>query len=211
MNNPYKTIEYRGRKIEIFYDDDAQTPKDWGDTGAFLVGFHKDFWVEVEGFGEDRTKNIMRWQMYRKAAAVDEGYLDDARLMSKEYWVFPVYAYIHSGVSLSVDRVGQHADRWDSACVGAAYVKRNEAKSRVGAHKIAEGLTKTWNTVLAGEVYGYSTGTDSCWGFYGDPEESGLMDAAKESIDFELAKEQVRHERKLKAQIINHVPISKRS
>lgn len=96
---------------------------------------------------------------------------------------FPFYAYIHGGMALSMNPLG---DRWDSGCAGFIYV--NKAKfckefglkrfSRKRAFKIAEDEIATLDQYVNGEVFGYveqirATREDewkdgnSCWGFFG--------------------------------------------
>ena len=48
-----------------------------------------------------------------------------------------------------------------------------------------------YNDVLSGNVYGYQVTfndevTDSCWGFVGDIDKSGIIDEAKGIIDYNV-------------------------
>ena len=112
--------------------------------------------------------------------------------------------------------------RWDSSVSGYILASKEEFKDLETAKTATEGLIKTWNQYLSGEIYGFIiekpntiysiskeefdtlciTGTfsseaflqvaeedtdweekDSCWGYYGEPEESGLLDEARMTID----------------------------
>jgi len=108
-----------------------------------------------------------------------------------DYWVFPVYGYAHSGIVLSLQ---PFSCRWDSGVAGVVAVKRpsrgGEWRTRKAFLNYLEGCIDTLNSYLSGDCWGYEvvdTGTeeivDSCWGFFGEPTESGLYDDAKASCD----------------------------
>lgn len=59
--------------------------------------------------------------------------------------------------------------------------------------KAIEGDFRLWGQWAWGDVYGYTVADpdgedtdDSCWGFFGDPEDSGLLEEAKRNIDHEI-------------------------
>ena len=109
----------------------------------------------------------------------------------KAFHVFPLEAYIHSGVCLALSREGDFPDRrWDVSQLGAVLVSKKEARTKAKARTSALGLIKTWNDYLSGNVYGFeiedASGQviDSCWGFYGDYEaKGGALAEAKSIID----------------------------
>lgn len=47
---------YKGYEIKIVYDEDSFSPDDDRDDGLFLVGYHRDFWIDR------KRKNIIRKQ-----------------------------------------------------------------------------------------------------------------------------------------------------
>ncbi len=164
--------EYKGHKIEIFHDISSDSPDDWGDDGAFLVHYHRD--LEVKRDKIVTRDDIAEWYQGGKIEA------------EKEYYIFPVSAYIHSGVSLSLHYSfpGDGAG-WDTSHVGAVLVKKDEAKKKKDAYRIAEATIETWNDCLSGNVYGYvidDGDSGSVWGYYGDYEENALS-AAREDVD----------------------------
>lgn len=182
-------IAYKGREIEIYYDHDYDYT-DWiNEDDTFIVYDHREFYVKKEGFNPN---NI--FESYSKGKKIYDG-----------HWFFPLYAYIHSGVSLSLRR---GTDVWDTSFKGFVLVKREKGWSytRKRAIKIAESTIDEWNHCLSGEIYRFSTENDSCGGFIG-PE--GLKDAiadAKASIDLEIKKEQKEYFKRLKTWIKNRVP-----
>jgi len=221
-------VYYKGYKIKVRQDEDYESPNDWGDEDLFLVYNHRQFTVKRDGFDPNDIYDYLELQSkINSLIGLDEtqeelednlkGYFD----YESEYWVFPVEAYIHSGVSLSLFS-GTKQCRWDSSVSGYILASKEEFKDLETAKTATEGLIKTWNQYLSGEIYGFIiekpntiysiskeefdtlciTGTfsseaflqvaeedtdweekDSCWGYYGEPEESGLLDEARMTID----------------------------
>ncbi len=107
-----------------------------------------------------------------------------------DYWFYPVYGYVHSGVALSLT---PFSCPWDSGLAGYVAVKRpsrgGEWRTRKAFLAYLAGFIREFNDYLAGDCYGYEivetdTGTvvDSCWGFIGfDHTASGLYEAGKSS------------------------------
>uniref|UniRef100_A0A6M3JGW1 Uncharacterized protein n=1 Tax=viral metagenome TaxID=1070528 RepID=A0A6M3JGW1_9ZZZZ len=48
MNEPIETINYKGYDINIYQDENAESPEEMsgGDEGLFLVGYHRDFTID---------------------------------------------------------------------------------------------------------------------------------------------------------------------
>jgi hypothetical protein len=203
MNDKIESIMYKNYAINVYQDDNGGSPDEWGDDSLFLVHFHRDF-------------EISRDKIITKDDCVS-WFNDEKIAQEKEYHIFLTKAYIHSGVVLALDKgVRQFPDeRWDVSRCGCVLVSKKEAKTRKQAEKLAEGLIKEWNMVLAGEIYGYMIEHDGdefggCWGFYGDYTESGLLDNAKSEIDSDIKEKIAEKNKKLKAYIKNAVSINKR-
>lgn len=164
--------------IEIFPDESDDSPNDWGDEERFLVFDHRQFYVERKGFDPR------------------EIFMNGGKV--KGFFVFNCYAYIHSGVALSV---GDHSfpdARWDVSSTGYWLVKREKGTwTRDAAFKAAQSLCDTWNQYLSGDVYGFKVSKittcdkgheheeeiESCWGFYGQEE---CMKEAESIVEFEI-------------------------
>ena len=137
---------------KIEQDTDTVSPEDWGDEKLFLIGRHRDFTVDAPielGTNEDQ------W-------AVDG------------YTRLALYAYIHSGVALSLGREYPFNCQWDSCQVGFIYVSTDPGEfGDTTPEQVAKGYVETWNQYLSGDVWGYTVEdaagehVDSCWGFYG--------------------------------------------
>ena len=81
------------------------------------------------------------------------------------------------------------------------------------ARDILKSEIETYSHWSSGEVYGFTIDEldDSCWGFFGDDhEKSGLLDHARETIDWEVKNKTAYHLQRLKNMIRNKVPFDKR-
>lgn len=173
MKNLIRIVEYKGQNIKIFQDENSDSPNDWGNTDAFIVNEHRNFDVQRDGF---KPRSIFN-QINRTNKFNYNG-----------YFVFTLFAYIHSGVALSIYNSNYPFNcKWDVSTTGFVLIKREKGTySRKKAEIVAQGLLKTWNDYLSGNVYGYQTENDSCYGYYGDIDTSGILDDAKGMIDFDI-------------------------
>lgn len=141
--------------IEIYQESCPDSPDYFRDDPFFLIAGHRQFCVEKEG-----------WD-YR-----------DRNHDKEKYFIAPIEAYIHSGVSLAFSYQGNFPDRqWDVSQVGYIVVDRIECGGDKPASdevckQIAESLLEEWNVYLDGRVFGYKvthnkTGEEEiCGGFY---------------------------------------------
>lgn len=208
------TEEYKGYKINIYYSEDYDSPNDWGDDNLFLVYSHRQFDVRRQPFKPyeiaeyfNHKNNIEKLLNGRnksdlladeqEALIEEEDYLNQYYDYEAEYWVSPVEAFIHSGVTLSLFHDKKQC-QWDSSVSGFIFAKRDEFPTEESAICVMESLIEEWNQYLSGEVYGFevikedfcshcSTTTeeliDSCSGYYGDYKESGCLDEARHVIN----------------------------
>lgn len=202
-NEAIKTINYKGLTIKIFQDEDVQSPEGWNDD-IFLVYYHRDFEVRKDDIVS--KDEMVAWYNGEKIE------------QTKQFHIFLVKAYIHSGVVLALEESGRMFpdERWDVSRCGCMLVSKKEAKTKSKAFKLADGLIKSWNDCLSGNVYGYviedkeSEHLGSCWGFYGDFNKSGIIDEAKSEAGAIADERLKKHLRKLKSQIINKAPLGRR-
>jgi len=156
-----ENFKHNGYTVKLIADHDATAPDEFGDDGIILV----------------TTKNRYFERLHDGKSAPE---LDDDPEMKRKYWAFPVYAYIHSGVALSLGRGGQFADPWDSGRIGTLFLAKSEWRYRTretkknwSAEHYAKVHIETWNQYLSGDVWGFEItdadgkDIDSCWGFYG--------------------------------------------
>lgn len=219
-------IFYKDYKIKIRQDESSESPDSCGNEELFLVFDHRQFSVKRKGFEPGDIYDYIMSLCHPDDEFDVEDYSD--------YYIYPVEAYIHSGVSLSLFE-GTTSSNWDSSVSGYILIKKNyvlefpniasDQDKTDKAYELANTLIEEWNQYLSGEVYGYIVEKpdiiysitkkkfdrlllendlatlesefdidtnweeiDSCWGFYGDPEDSGLIDDAKSTIDYECGK-----------------------
>ncbi len=142
--------------------------------------------------------------------------------------VIPMFAYIHSGVCLSLQsfygRLPQGHAEFDSGRAGTVIVRKKEILANWGtgkkkkltkrmlecAYNSAKGDIEVLNRYFSGAVYGYMIDDDdSCWGFYGETDE--IMDEAKAIVDYMIEQEKKEHYKQLKIWIKNKVPFYART
>ena len=170
MKDLIEEIEYKGYTIDVCYDESPNSPDEWENKDVFLVYEHRDFCVKRKG--------------YEPRDIFDS--LNEKKAFYDGYFAFVCFAYIHSGVSLSLGRNKYpFNDRWDVSSTGYVLVKRQKGWTwtREKAYKIAESIVREWNMYLSGDVYGYSSDIGGCWGFYGEEGREQMIDEAKAEID----------------------------
>ena len=159
---PCETYEHEGVTVSIYYDEDAESPREWCNTGT-MVCWHRRY-----NLGDEQA-SLDYDSMEELAASLD------ARI------ILPLYLYDHSGLSMST---GSFNDPWDSGQVGFIYataddireafmVKRITAKVAAQAEESLRSEVSAYDSFLQGECYGYIVDRDgddegSCWGFVGD-------------------------------------------
>ena len=196
-DNAIEVINYRGHDIEVFQDDDVESPDTWGNEDVFIVHEHRQFNVERRGFD---PQDIFE-------------YLQSGKKLYAGYWVFPLYAYIHSGVSLSLGKnTYPFTCQWDTSFAGFVLVKRTKGWSwtEEKACVIAGLEVDEWNMYLSGDVYGYNSEHGSCWGFYGEEGMKDMIEDAKAEIDYAIKEELKQHLIQLKQWIKAKVPLQYR-
>lgn len=170
MGKPIEKIKYKGYKIKVFIDEDAENPG-VDESDCFVIYDHSQFCTGTARFKPFEVFETMQLE----------------KPLHEKHYYFPLYAYIHGGVSLSLSRNSYpFNDRWDTSFKGFIMVKQIKGWSwrREQSYKIAEYKLKEWNEYLQGEVYGYSSKAGSCWGFYGDTGKELMIQEAKDEIDY---------------------------
>lgn len=174
-----KVIEKDGLRFSIYPEEDPINPRVDFDNISVMAFFHNryrlgdkvdfssrdfDSWEEMEKYIKKHNKNVV---------------------------ILPVYMYDHSGITISTSPFG---DRWDSGRIGFVYVTKEMIEKYCGsvsrywkkqAKEIIESEISVYDSYLRGDVYGYKLERlvdgeyeekDSCWGFFGDYDKSGIMD-----------------------------------
>lgn len=123
-------IQYKNMFYKIGQDECPLSPNDMWEN-IFLVYDHRDFYVEIPGFdAKEIYQNLEEYE--------------------KDYKIFPVYAYIHSGVKLSItnDKYPFN-DRWDVSFKGFILID----KTNKNFEEDVNIFIKQWNQYLEGDVW----------------------------------------------------------
>lgn len=167
------TTEYKGYSIRIEQDENASSPDENGNEDLFLV-----------------TTRNNSFEVLR-----DDFDVTSIKEHRQGYHILPLFAYVHSGVSLSLGNTAYpFNDQWDSGQIGFVLVQKRAGFRNI--RKAAESLVDEWNQYLSGDVWGFivedeGVNVDSCWGIYGG---MYAIAEAKVSIDG-LAKDRTTLER----------------
>lgn len=183
-----ETIIYKGYTIQIEQDTDSLNPREDFDNLGSMVCFHRKYTL-----GD------------KKEFSSPESFKEWLKANEKDLVLLPLYLLDHSGITISTDSERFRAcdpQGWDWGRVGVIYVskekirkeyslKRNVTKARIEQVKnLLRSEVKTYDDYLTGNVYGYTIKApdgedldDACWGFFGDPKDSGLIEEAKAAID----------------------------
>ena len=193
---PIETIEYKKFHIDIYQDEYPINPRKEYDNLGTMVCWHSRY-----ALGDIQpNENPVEWLRELAQQHLDPDneakYIENMneeeiwKILDKHYVFLNLYLLNHSGIAMKTTSFN---DSWDSGQVGYIYVSKEKAKKEsVDEKKIADILrqeVKIYEDFITGNVYGYmiKEADDSCWGFYGaDFEKNGLLDSAKEVIDYEI-------------------------
>src|SRR5208283_4115616 len=180
------SIEYKGHFINIFPDDDTPDPRKEFDHLGTMVCFHRRY--DLGDRHEFRDPD------------------EFAEFLKEEKPIcLPLYLYDHSGITISTKSERFRAcdpQGWDWGMLGYIYVTKENVRKEYSVNrvsrKIFEKVVKLllaevdeYDHYLTGNVYGYEITKgerqegqviNSCWGFFGYPEDYVIMEA-KRSID----------------------------
>lgn len=196
MNDIAETIDYKGYKVEVMWDPEAEDPlcpmyADADEAYGLMVCFHSRYTLGHYNHPDNE------WSKHLDRDGFNE-YLQENK---RDIISVPLYLYDHSGITMNTTGF---SCRWDSGMVGVYFITKEEirkqyCRKRVTkklANKVRETLqaiVETYDQYLTGEVFGYrvidpqGNETDSCWGFFGnDHKYSNLMESATAAIDADI-------------------------
>lgn len=187
MSSPVHQETLNGFNIKIYYDDDAENPRNWNNLGTMICGHSRYQLGEKHNFEDAQSFLLDLLEL------TDDCQLDLNQLVAraeKRAIILPVFLYDHSG--LAMNTIGFRCP-WDSAQVGFIYValekvrkeysvKRVSAQCRQKVLAVLRQEVQTFSDYISGAVYGYviekdGETVDSCWGFIGDFETYCLEEA----------------------------------
>ena len=175
MAEPVETFEVNGKKVSIYQDDDAQSPRD-DDNLGYMVCWHRRVLLGDEQIG--------RGELGRDLGEVRE-YLGESR---GAVLILPIYIYEHGQITVTAREAfyAMYPDKeWDAGQAGFIYAEEATVLKEYGVESITEEMLEKLREVLEGEVavydqylmgdvWGYviegeegDDPGDSCWGFFG--------------------------------------------
>lgn len=178
---PIETMEYKGHTIELHYDTDPVSPREWDNLGT-MACFHRRYNLGDHGHGLNPSNfsgwgAMERWLRNRGAAVI-----------------LPIYMYDHSGITISTS---PFSCPWDSGRLGLIYVNKEKLRKEYGVSRITEKIrekaakvlqneVEIYDNYIRGNIYGFITKdangevVDSCWGYddedYCISEAQGVVD-----------------------------------
>ena len=205
--------QYRGYTIKIEEDANPMNPREEWDNIGTMVCSHGRYTLGDKDHGYDFS-DYDGWSEVKQAILRD---CPDAIIL-------PIYMYDHGGITINTSGF---SCQWDSGQVGFIFLSLYEARKEYSWKKITkkrraqlesylQGEVETYDHFLTGNVHGYEViapngeEIDSCSGFFGDNEESGLMEEARSQVDWAIKEIRKAHFEKLKAWIKNKVEVTYR-
>ena len=194
----YKQEEYRGYTIKVLYDYDPESPRAWDNLGTIYSNSRS---YDPDGHSIEEIIDS------------ETGKLD--KEFVKNHIMLHIYAYQHSGITISTSRGGQFSDPWDSGLFGIIAISNEDAIKNWGkqictkevrekALKCLEGEVETLDQYYTGDVYGFiiededGCEIDSCWGYYGSEWiDKDLIPECKAIIDHAIEAQEKKHEENL--------------
>lgn len=173
-------------RIEVLYDEHAECPiREWDWPGMAMC-------LDFGRYGSMKTKDEEKLnpnEFLERIGAVTE---DGDLVEPKDWLVLPVYAYIHSGITISL---GKFSCSWDSGCCGYVAIDRTSEdfkdRTEEGLTEALKSMVETADKFLTGQVYMYRVvrevdgeHVDSCHGFFEDPEY--VLNEGKDSAKYYL-------------------------
>ena len=187
MYDPVHKEAYKGHTITIYYDTDAESPREWCNLGT-LICWHRRYTL-----GDDHQYNSPGDFLRDLADVSEHSDISMAQLQERAERtnvLLPVYLYDHSG--LTINTTGFHCP-WDSGQIGYIYVSNKKLREEFNAPRITKALRNkakdilqseinSYDEHLLGNVFGYTIKKndeelDACWGFFGDYETNCLPEA----------------------------------
>lgn len=179
MKDRVKEVDYRGYRIAIEHDEDAQSPREWDNLGTIAYK-HSRYKL-----GEETIDDPIDWLIGLLGMEDEEDveysyeYLRKLQDKAQDVMVImPLYIYEHSGITISASSFGC---RWDSGQFGYIYCTlENAIKNWMlpadstwqtmmkdwhgeghitlydATTRVLQGEIKTFDQYLTGDVYGFN-------------------------------------------------------
>lgn len=200
-----KTLSHKGYIIEIAYDSDPESPREWDNLGIMACWHGRGNYGDIQPkySSTDYMIQVMNEKQQRDNLYENIPLEKVQRMFERDNLVIPIMAYEHGGITIRAYDYGNFPDQqWDCGQLGFIHVSKDEIKQEYGnagkknmekARKCLLGEIETYNDYLTGQVYGFivkdenDKEIDSCWGFYGL---DYCIQEAKNSVEWEVKNRQ---------------------
>jgi len=208
--------EYKGFTIKIHQDEFAIDPREDFDHLGTMACWHARYNLGDPEPREQKPAHYLYDVLTgvdpedEVARRWNENELDDYDFISaaldrlqENAVVLPLALLDHSGLWIRAGySFAEDPGGWDTSRVGFIFVTHEKIKEEYGAvndetlekaRKCLFAEVEEYSHYLEGAVYDYTVEDpdgetiDGCGGYYGDHEQSGLLDDAKKAIDFTIA------------------------
>ena len=187
MENTWYEEEYKGFKIKVYQDEDAEDPRKGWDNLGTMVCFHPSY-----DLGD---KNDLSLEELLEIVG------------RKDVVALPLVLLDHSGLWMKVgDSFDCDHGGWDTSKVGFIYATYEDIRKAYGRKHITMSLrlkaendlrqeVEVYSAFLEGNVVGWvvedldGEHIESCWGYYGREEVKRAIQEAKECVDGRVTEE----------------------
>lgn len=198
MTDALQTLKYKDKKLEIFQDEQPDSPREWDNLGTMICSHDR---YEL---GDVQIKTDF------------DTYLESEGIKKEDIVVtLPLFLIDHSGISMRTRNFTDcDPQQWDSGQVGVIFVTKEKVQKEYSvteitketiekATTILQGEVETYDQYLRGDIYYFVLNKitkcnldgeheefiDSCHGFYGhEPTKNGMDEHIE---DFEKFKEEI--------------------
>ena len=183
--NELARVEIEDYEIIVVQDPDPEDPRKFSEPLGKMVCWHGHYLL-----GDDHG--------YRTPQEFKDAI--QPLLRRRQIVMLPLYLLDHSGLALSTQPFN---DPWDSGQVGWIYASYDEIRKAFGVQRVTKRIrdlavsrlvaeVEEYNSYLQGDCYGYEINklerctscqsvsreqVSSCYGFFGDCRENGILEA----------------------------------
>lgn len=183
--NELARVEIEDYEIIVVQDPNPQDPRKFSEPLGKMVCWHYRYRL-----GDDHDYRMP--QEFKDAI--------QPLLRRRQIVMLPLYLLDHSGLALSTQPFN---DPWDSGQVGWIYASHDEIRKAFGVQRVTKHIrnlavsrlvaeVEEYNSYLQGDCYGYEINklerctsfqlvsreqVSSCYGFFGDCRENGILEA----------------------------------
>ncbi len=195
VETPYGTLT-----VKIEYDSSPQHPRDDWDNQAKMICWHRGYNL---GDKKESKKYDDSDDLFRSISGADDDKeyttAELFELAKEKAYILPLFLYDHSGITMST---GSFSCQWDSGQVGWIYIMKDDENIKSWTEPWLKGRTieeaandmmraevETYDEFITGNVFGYTVTDDdgdydeSCWGYFGDHDESGIVEEIQSHIN----------------------------